>query len=80
MLSKLLIYFVVAPLGIALAECSCYSALSSAIEDGASEPIDYGAVPHGQVPIYTRPQQPDELRDANGTIYEFLANNPKFVS
>lgn len=78
MLSKLLIYFVVAPLGIALAECSCYSALSSAIEYGAS---DYGsAVPHGQVPMCTGPQQLDKPRHANGTIYEFLANNPKFVT
>jgi hypothetical protein len=71
MLPLLLIYLSVVSLRFAFATSLARSnVLSHAIQDAPS---------YGQLPIVRLHHPPHNPEEVNGTIYEFLANNPRFV-
>lgn len=73
MLSLSFIYLSVVPLSFAFATSLARTNVLSFV----SEHAIYDAPSYGQLPIL--PHHPHNPGEVNGTIYEFLANNPKFV-
>jgi len=73
MLPLPLVYLSVVPLSFAFAASLARSNVLSFVSDAI-----YDAPSYGQLPII-RPHHPHHPGEVNGTIYEFLANNPKSV-